>query len=202
MILGTAALTGCSSGGGSAPKVDIDSVAAAALAVQTYDANADGSLSLEECQAAPGLASAFASYDVDANGSMSVEEIEKCLDHLGERGLPIAVEVQVLSGNRGVPRAEITMQPAAFLGEGVPVAQGVTNAEGLGRVHAFDYPFPERLQNQGYMFPGIYDVKVWLPSQKKELEPVGAVIDNTAIAGRAIKIEVQPNGKAVIKLAK
>lgn len=201
LALGLTALPGCSTKE-KAPRVSIDSEGAAGLAMQTFDSNADGVLSAEECQASPGLASAFAMYDADASGSITPEELIKCLDHLGERGLPIAVEVAVLRGNRGIPKAEITLQPAEFLGEGVPVAQGVTNAEGIGRVHAFDYPFPEKLKDQGFMFPGIYDVKVWLPGQNKELDPMGAVLDNSAIAGRAIKIEVQPNGKAVIKLAK
>jgi hypothetical protein len=196
-VSGLIAALGCSSQE-PVPTVSVDPPQAAARALEVLDANSDGAIEPAECESVYGLHSVFASYDLNTDGKLTSDELEQGISTWSHRDGPIAVEIKVVSGRRAVSNAEVRLKPVPFLAEALPEAEGVTNAEGLTRLHAYNYPFPESLQRERFIFPGLYDVHVWLPGQRKEIAPVGAAFDNSAMASRALRIEVLPNGTAKV----
>ena len=190
-------VAGCTSG--SAPAAPVDPATAAKRAIEICDKDADGSLTHSECGAAQGLQSVFTSYDSDGDGKLTAAEIEQGIQIWSEVPYPVQVEVQVVKGRSAVPNATVKLEPVAFLAENLPEAEGVTNERGIARMHASEFPFPESLQRERFMFVGLYNVQITVPNQRKPIPVLGAAIDNSSIASRALRIEVSGNGTAKLK---
>jgi hypothetical protein len=137
-------------------------------------------------------------YDSDGDGKLTAQELERGIMDWSDRPDPIPVEVQVVNGRYAVANATVVLEPVPFLADDLPKAEGVTDSQGVTRMYASEYPFPESLQRERFMFPGLYNVQVSLPNQAKQPTPLGAAIDSPALASRALRIEVSPDGKAKI----
>lgn len=190
-------LAGCTSG--NAPAAPVEPATAASRAIELCDKDADAALTLVECGAAQGLQSVFATYDSDGDGKLIAAEIEQGIQNWSDRPYPVPVEVQVVNGRRAIRNATVKLEPVAFLAENLPVAEGVTDERGIARMHATEFPFPESLQRERFMFVGLYNVKVTVPNQGKPIPVLGTAIDNSSIASRALRIEVSGNGTAKVR---
>ena len=88
--------SGCNSRPASIPVVDVDPSAASRRAIEIYDRNADGMLSLSELQAVPGILKHVELYDANGDSQVSASEIASRIrvweqQRMGVRGLSVRV---------------------------------------------------------------------------------------------------------------
>ena len=161
--------SGCSSRPAPIPVVDVDPSAASRRAIEIYDRDADGMLSLSELEAVPGILKHVDRYDSNGDGQVSASEIASRIrvweqQRMGVRGLAVRVALD----QKPLAGARIELIPEEYLGPNCKPAQGVTNERGVARVTiaAEDLPpqFVERKIRgvQG----GVYRIKV-THSQRK-----------------------------------
>ena len=107
---------------------------AADEALKLYDANSDGALDASELKKSPALASATARIDADGDGKMTLEEIASRFEKYQSLSTHIPGEVYIADGKRWAAGAEVTFEPAPFMGSQVPTYTGVTGDNGVARM--------------------------------------------------------------------
>lgn len=144
------------------PQVDSD--AAAAAAIELYDANGDAALNKDELAKCPGMLARLQLYDRDTNGSIEQEEIAQHLGAMLNRvgGTPLSASVtyrgKVLAG------AKIVLEPEPYLGEQIQPAQGETDAAGLAELTIAPEHVPERLRRFKLVHYGTFKVRITHPT--------------------------------------
>ncbi|MCA9189167.1 MAG: hypothetical protein KDA99_26260 [Planctomycetales bacterium] len=110
---------------------EIDPAGIAQAAMDSYDADKNGSLSKSELAKCPGLLSALAEYDTDKNNAISAEEISTRMQKTLDSGIGrLEFTVRVLSQGRTVQNAVVKFVPDPIMGGAILPAEGTTDYDG------------------------------------------------------------------------
>ena len=118
-------LSGCG-GSGPARAIQLDPAASAAKALEAYDTNGDGQLSVGELERTPALAASAQRIDRDGDGALSDQEIRARLEALEAQSDFIALSVLVTSKGRPLVGAVLTLTPEPFMGDDLQSFSGTT----------------------------------------------------------------------------
>lgn len=103
---------------------------AARLAIETYDANADGVIGGSEFEESPALASALERADLDGDGNLSEQEIQSRLEAYQTQSQRIGTIIRLEDGRKPLDGATVILEMESFLGDGLPVYQGAADRGG------------------------------------------------------------------------
>lgn len=188
-----ACLPGCK--GATAPQIGVDASAAASRAIECYDKDLDGALTIAECEASRGLSRVFNSYDTDSDGLLTENELEQGIVEWTAYPYPIPVEVQVTCNRQYLSGATVKLIPDQFLADVLPAGDGVTDNEGIAKLHASAYQFPPNLKDQRRMFAGLYSVEVTPPPGDVPSNQTGVAVTKAAISYRTVKLDLTRRGR-------
>jgi hypothetical protein len=135
-----------------APEVRSD---AGKAAVEKYDTDKDGVLSIGELDASPSLKSAMTRIDKDGDSQLTAQEIDARIDEWRASKVALtSVMVTVRLDGRPLPGAEISFVPESFMGDATETAKGTTDERGSVRLRISDRP-----EGRGVR-PGLYSIRV------------------------------------------
>jgi hypothetical protein len=173
--------------GGMPPRINapaFDPAAAAAKAMEFYDANKDGKISGEELDKAPGLKAALKVMRTDMEKGITADQIslrvQKWIDsRIGRTSLHCMVT------HNGQPLAGATVKfvPEKFLSDALTeTASGVTNQNGMAMLSVPVQPGPDALPPG--LAPGIYRVEI-----TKDGENIPAKYNTETVLGQEISLD-------------
>lgn len=141
------------------PSLEPAKVAQEILALLDKDKN--GTVSLVEAGANPGMKAGFARFDADGDKSMSQAEIEERMKRLMESGTGMmSVTVQVTYGGKALEGGTVRLIPESFLGPAISPAEGTLDADGVSN------PISATAGDLGGMQFGMYRVEITHPTLK------------------------------------
>jgi hypothetical protein len=189
---------GCSGGKPHAPaSVDVDGAAAAARALELYDANSDGAIDSAEAAKCPPLVSDLANIDKDSDKKISLQELSDRIAAIATGPLT-GPECSVALGGQPLVGATVKLQPADFYDGELPPAEGKSDESGVVRPTISAERLPERLANAALAYPGFYIVQVTheqstIPERYGAASELGWVIDSTARSGASTRFDLKTN---------
>ena len=155
--------TGCSSPGAAG----INPEAAAARAMELYDANGDAALDADELKKAPALAVAITAYDADGNSRLDANEIAQRLTRLFQSSMDLAeVTIQVTTDGQPLSGAVVRLRPAEFMGPGMSSAEGTTDETGIAKPTIAEEHVPTEFRGSPLVQFGPYLVEVTHPAKQ------------------------------------
>jgi hypothetical protein len=179
------AFGGCTPGKQSAiaiPRVNQD--AAAAKAIELYDKDADGALSVVELSKCPGVLAARKQYDANHDDQLTRDELAARLTALFSSGVGLApVTCTVTRGSVPLDHAMVRFIPDPMLGDALKSASGTTDANGNASIAISDSDLPADQAGLNAMQPGIYRVEIEHPSIAESTGTLGCEIDPTSRGG-------------------
>jgi hypothetical protein len=191
--------SGCNQGPQEAEKPEVNGAAAAARALELYDANSDQALDQEEMAKCPPLASARDSYDVNKDGRLAADEIAARLDALaGPRSAFVGVTCAVSFSGRSLEGAVVKLRPVEMLAENLPPAEGTTDESGAASPTIAGDRLPPDLANASLVFPGLYHVEIThpqakIPARYNTATELGWEIDPSSRTGTSARFDLKAN---------
>lgn len=185
--------TGCSSPGAGG----IQPEAAAARAMELYDANGDAALDADELKKAPALAVAIAAYDTDGNGRIEANEIAQRLTRLYQPSLDLAeVAIQVTADGQPLSGAVVRLRPAEFMGPGMISAEGITDETGTAKPKVAEEHVPAEFRSTPLVQFGPYLVEVThpdrqLPARYNSASELGMDVDPSSRNGLSTRFDLK-----------
>jgi hypothetical protein len=167
-ILACIAETGCNSGPKRIGPPDVDPASLSEKLLGDYDANSSSSLSVDELTKTPSLIDFFDVLDGDGNKELSEEELEAGLARVfdGRTGV-LGATCRVTRHGKPVSGATVYFVPEPFLDGVLPVAGGITAANGVADLSVREEDLPHNAPKQrGLMRAGLYFVEVTHPTIK------------------------------------
>lgn len=198
-LFALASTAGCSTNSGGLSRPGVDPSAAAARAIELYDANKDGSLSQDELAKCPPLATALTTFDTDANGILALDEIEKQLRALcGPTSAYTTYSCTVFLNGRPLDGATVKLRPADFLDGALPPAEGVTDASGMALPTISRDRLPAALAREALVSPGLYHVEITHPTtavlaKYNEATELGCEVDPNSRSGASGRFDLKSN---------
>lgn len=129
-------VTGCGQGRPArvvAPAIDTEAVTTAVFTAA--DADGSGRLESGELVTVPGIASATAALDTDGDKAVSRQELSQWLEEVRRSKVAITpFEARVWHRGRPLAGAAVKLVPESFMGAGMKVAEGTTDADGIAQV--------------------------------------------------------------------
>jgi hypothetical protein len=129
-------VTGC--GQSRPPRVIAPAIVTEAVTTAVFTAaDADGNARLEgsELVTVPGIASATAALDTDGDKAVSRQELSQWLEEVRRSKVAITpFEARVRYRGRPLAGAAVKLVPESFMGAGMKVAEGTTDADGIAQV--------------------------------------------------------------------
>jgi hypothetical protein len=157
---------GCSSGPQrvKAPKINVN--AAARQAIELYDTNHDGKLSVEELAKCPGILISIDAYDANHDKFVDEQEIQNRLSHLlnGTGGTQLGCNVSYQG--KPLAGAKVVFEPEAYLGTDIQSAEGETNNYGVAQLGIPSDKVPAALKNAKIVQYGTFKVRITHPTIK------------------------------------
>src|SRR5688572_10924485 len=155
-------VVGCSAGG-SSKSSDIDPQAAAAYAIEHYDANDDGTIAPSELSKCPALAAALSTFDTGGDGRLVANEIVAGLNQMYSSERLTEMTCRVTLQGRPLAGAKVRLTPIEMLGDALMPAEGVTNQRGIANPSITAELLPNEFRHKPLMYPGLYDVVITHP---------------------------------------
>ena len=123
-------------------------------AIEMFDANKDGKLSGEEFDKCPGLKSALAKIDANGTGEVTADMLTARIEAWQKSKLGrMSFSCQVTRNGQPFAGAEVKFVPEKYLGEKVPVAEGITDKNGMAMINIPGAKPPG-------IAPGLYRVEI------------------------------------------
>jgi hypothetical protein len=159
--------TGCNRGPKRIKPVNIDTRAAAKLAMEQYDTDGDGSLSADELKQVPAIPESMDNFDQDGDGVVSSRELAKRMDQWEKQLTPIlSLRCRVTLDRRPLPDAEVEFVPESFLEQYIETAKGTTDDTGAVRLEIPEENRPPELMTHPGIQAGMYKVRITHPRKK------------------------------------
>jgi hypothetical protein len=196
VVAGLVAMTGCSGGSSGSPP-DVDSRAAAAKAMEQFDANKDGAIEESELSEGPALAAALPTFDANRDQRLNANEIEDGLAQMYASRNPLTeMTCTVTRNGRPLAGAKVRLQPIEMLGEDLPSAEGVTDDSGIARPAVSAELIPTDFKQNPLMYPGLYRVEIThptiqLPARYNTATELGCQVNPVARGGMAAMFDVK-----------
>lgn len=107
-----------------------DAQTAAAKAMELHDSDSDGKIAGNELKNSLALSASLRRIDKDGDGAVSRDELLARFEALDAQSDLVAVSVRVTLKGGPLSEAQITLTPAAFMGEGLQEYTGTTDSNG------------------------------------------------------------------------
>lgn len=147
--------SGCSNRPSRVHPPALDPPAAAAKALASFDANADGRLGDQELDACPGLKAGARAVDTNQDGSLSADEIAARIQQWSAtRVALVAVNCTVVRNGQPLTGAAVKLVPEEFLGPNIKPAAGVSDRSGRVAIQVDGVPI------SGLATCGFYRVEI------------------------------------------
>lgn len=172
----------CGCGGpNSIDRPSVDAYAAASQAIETFDQDGDGMLSMVELNAAPDLKTT--AERMKLSGPLTSELLStRFQSYFGNAFVMTGVSCRVTMNGRPLSGAEITLVPPEYFNGAVAQAHAITDASGLARPTQPDQPG---------LYLGTYTVRVSKQENSKEIIP------ERYNANSELGIEVSKDGREI-----
>jgi hypothetical protein len=165
VLLAIAAFAGCSRAPARFDAPQVDPVAAAAQAMELYDANRDAILSKDELARCPGILSKISVYDLNHNGSVEQQEIAgRLADLLKHRTGGTGLNARILYNGRPLQGASVVLEPEPYLGGQVQTATGTTDGAGSTELAIPPEFVPQHLRRIKSVHYGTFKVRITHPT--------------------------------------
>lgn len=168
-------------------KVDLDQRARSA--VEHYDQDKNGVISLDESILFPALQRRFSLFDLNNNSEVDVEEIKHRLEKIFDPhvGLLSASCVVTKSG-RPLKGASVRFVPEPFLADVLPAAAGVARRDGLAILSLNQEDLPRGAPaSSGLMRAGLYRVEITHPNTEIPATYNRQTILGEEVSGEAVR---------------
>jgi hypothetical protein len=176
----------------------VDRQAAATYAMEHYDTNEDGALEMAELSSnSSALAAALASFDADSNGRLIANEITDGLTQMYGSGMSLTeMSCKVMLQGRPLAGATLKLSPIEMLGDALPSAEGVTDAQGVAHPAIDAELLPDEFRKRQLMYPGLYRVEITHPQVKlasryNTATELGCMVDPAARAGTSARFDLR-----------
>jgi hypothetical protein len=199
VVLVAAALVvsgGCSSSGsGDAP--NIDAPAAAAYAMEHFDANKDGAIEKPELSDNPALAAALPTFDANHDGRLSANEIADGLTQMYASRMNLTgMACTVTRNGRPLVGAKVRLRPIEMLADALPSAEGVTDDSGTAHPAVSAELVPTEFNDKPLMYPGLYRVEIThdqlqLPGRYNAATELGCQVNPVARDGMSVQFDLK-----------
>ena len=167
LMMVMSAISGCQSGVRRADVPDVSPSAAAAAAVEQYDADGNGELSHDELAACPGILSVVAKYDKDNDGQVTADEIAARIQYWRDAKVAIlSLPCIVTLDGAPLAGAEMKFVPERYLGESVLPASGTTDERGYAEVAIAADALPADMKGIHGVHCGTYKIQITHPTQQ------------------------------------
>jgi hypothetical protein len=103
---------------------------AATKALELYDSNKDGKLSLEELRECPALLAGISRIDRDKDQTVTAEEIQARFEALKSQSDIKTIDLSITSKRRPLGGATVTFTPEPFMGDDLQSYSGTTTEQG------------------------------------------------------------------------
>lgn len=154
---------------------------AAAAAIQAYDTDGDGKLSLAELQKAPALRSGLVRLDANRDSVVTLDELQSRLQTIENGSDFIALAISVATKGRPLVGASVTLTPAPFMGAGLQSYTGTTVSGGSCQLQGTEARLPG-------LPVGYYEAKITNPQRNID-QIVGCEIADDA-SGSHLELKV------------
>ena len=160
-------IVGCTGGPERVKPPKIDPSAAAKQAMELYDLNHDGKLSLEELAKCPGVLVSIDRYDSNHDKAIDQEEFSTRLTNLLKNRTG-ATELACIVAYQGKPLAgaNVLFEPESYLGSDIQSAEGVTTNAGIADVGMSPDKAPAALKAMKLIQYGTFKVRITHPTIK------------------------------------
>jgi hypothetical protein len=158
-------IAGCSRGPSrlNPPAVSSD---AGESAIQKYDENKDGALTIDELASSPGLKIAISRIDINNDRRITGEEIADRIENWRKSRLALSsMNARVRLDGMPLQNAEVTLVPEDFLGQAVKSASGTTEDDGFATIRISPDP------DENGVHLGFYRIRVSKKANGKETIP-------------------------------
>lgn len=152
-------LSGCFGGPKGVGAIPIDPKASAARAMTKLDTNSDGALSESELAASPPLKEAASRIDLNRDKKLSADEIALRISDWLKGGSWQNLSCFVRKRDVPLVGARVRLIPEEFLGDGLKVAEGISDEEGSVVVSVAEADLPYRGAPKG-LYPGFYRAEI------------------------------------------
>jgi len=158
-------LTGCSNGPPALRAPYLDPESAAADAIELYDKDGDGQLSVAELEDCSGILASISAYDKNGDEQVSAEEIAQRLQTFVDSKVAIGrLIVSVRLDGSSLEGATIRFIPEDYLGDEIKPAMGQTNGSGTAAMAVAKEDLPESQKELVGVHFGTYRVEITHPS--------------------------------------
>ena len=194
-------LTSCRYGTATVKQPGIDASGAGSGAMETYDTNGDGKVAGDELEKAPALKVALPRLDTDKDGGVSADEVAARVNAWKAMSTGMtSVRCHITLDGRPLPRATVTLEPEAFLGDEIKSAFATSNPYGdvSPTIPPEDRPDPTL---PGGVHFGLYKVRIsrivngkeTLPARYNTETTLGQEVsyDDPGMASNNIRFELQ-----------
>jgi len=158
------AAVGCSGGPPALRPPSLDPESAAEQAIELYDKDEDGVLSLSELKACPGMLAFLEIYDRDNDQMISPEEIVRRLqEFIDSRSALCKLSATVRLNRRPLGGATVRFIPEPYLGGEIRPATGKTRRGGSATMAIADEELPENQKGIRGIHTATYRVEITHP---------------------------------------
>lgn len=160
-LLFLAGLVGCSGKPSRVDVPDFNPDEIGAQAIEQYDKDGDGKLSVEECQVVKSLGEALSRLDADGDGNLSSAEIAARIAFYHDfKAALVPAYCTVKQKGRPVADAKVTYEPEDFMGPYAIPAYGLTGSGGSTMI-SIDEEHRQSPAHRGAQ-PGFYRIRITL----------------------------------------
>jgi EF hand len=144
------------------PRIDVKS--AANQAMEMYDADHDGKLSVQELAKCPGVLISLERYDANHDKTIDLDEfIQHLADLLRDRSGATQLGVGVTYKGSPLADAKVVFEPEPYLGSEIQTAEGVTTSYGQAEVGMPADKAPKSLKSMKLIQYGTFKVRITHP---------------------------------------
>lgn len=158
---------GCSGGPERVKPPRIDVKLAANQAMEMYDTDDDGKLSVQELAKCPGVLISLERYDTNHDKTIDLGEfVQHLTDLLRDRSGATQLGVGVTFQGSPLADAKVVMEPEPYLGSEIQTAEGVTTSYGQAEMGMPPDKAPAALRSMKLIQYGTFKVRITHPKIK------------------------------------
>jgi hypothetical protein len=198
VILGCGMLSGCSRSPAAAASA-VDPAAAAARALELYDANKDGGVDATEAAKSPPLLVVFKSFDVDGDAKLVEREIAEQVTLMSGAGNVLAtLDCTVTMNGQPLAGAVVKLRPADIYGDALLPAEATTDEHGFARPTIASEHIPDNAAGVAIVLAGLYSVEIThpqtpVPAKYNTASELGCEVNPASRTGTAARFDLKSN---------
>ncbi len=176
-------------------ELDPDTIGRQALL--QYDTNGDAKIDAAELQSSPGLLDGMWASDQDEDKALTAEEIAaRVRFHADRKVALLPVRYAITLDGKPLQGATMTLVPEEFFQDGIPMATGSTDAEGIVEpTMKFEEKYKHQASLRGVR-PGVYRIQI-SKTDADGLEMIPAKYNTESKLGREVGVGPHQHGPVI-----